>query len=44
MLNSIFAWFCILGLVVGSYLLGVVLERKLEPAQREPGSRLLRRF
>jgi hypothetical protein len=44
MVNSILTWVGIIGLVVGPFLLGVVLEEKLQPAKRELGSRLLRRY
>ena len=44
MLNSILSWVGIIGLVVGPFLLGAVLEQKLQPATRELGPRLLRRY
>jgi hypothetical protein len=41
MLNLFFAWFCIVGVVVVPFALGVLLEQKVQPANRELGSRLL---
>ena len=44
MASLIFAWFSILGLVVVPFLTGVIFEQKLQPANRELGSRLLHRY
>lgn len=44
MLNTFLSWFGIVGIVVGPFLLGFVFEQKLQPATRELGSRLLRRY
>jgi hypothetical protein len=44
MLNSIGSWFCIMGLIIGPYSIGVLFEGKLQRANRELGSRLLRRY
>jgi hypothetical protein len=44
MWNSICSWFCIMGLVIGPFSLGVFFEEKLQRANRELGSRLLRRY
>jgi hypothetical protein len=44
MLNSILSWVGIIGLVVGPFSLGVVLEQKLQPAARELNSGLLSRY
>ena len=44
MLNSIGSWLCIMGLVVGPFSIGVFFEEKLQRANRELGSRLLRRY
>ena len=44
MLNSVGSWLCIMGLVVGPYSIGVFFEGKLARANRELGSRLLRRY
>jgi hypothetical protein len=41
-MNSILAWLSIVGLVVIPFLTGIVFEHKLQPANRELGSRLLR--
>jgi hypothetical protein len=43
-MNSIFAWLGVICLVVIPYLTGIVFEQKLQPAKRELGSRLLRRY
>jgi hypothetical protein len=40
MLNLIVAWFGIVGLVVVPFAVGVLLEQKVQPANRELGSRL----
>lgn len=37
MLNSILCWVGIFALIAGPYVLGVVLEQKLQPAARELG-------
>jgi hypothetical protein len=44
MLNSIGSWLGILGLIVGPFSIGVLFETKLQRANREVGSRLLRRY
>jgi hypothetical protein len=44
MWNSICSWFCIMGLIVGPFSIGVLFEEKLQRANRELGSRLLRRY
>jgi hypothetical protein len=44
MWNSIGSWFCIMGLIVGPFVVGVHFEEKLQRANRELGSRLLRRY
>jgi hypothetical protein len=44
MLNSILVWLGVIGLVVIPFSLGVLFEQKLQPAKRELGSRLLRRY
>jgi hypothetical protein len=44
MWNSIGSWFCIMGLVIGPFSVGVLFEEKLQRANRELGSRLLRRY
>ena len=44
MLNLILSWCGILGMVVVPFSVGVVFEQKLQPATRELGSRLLRRY
>lgn len=44
MLNSLGSWFCIMGLVVGPFAIGILFEEKLQRANRELGSRLLRRY
>jgi hypothetical protein len=44
MVNSILSWSAIIGLVLGPFLLGALIEQKLEWAKREVGSRLLRRY
>jgi hypothetical protein len=44
MWNSIGSWFCIMGLVIGPFSIGVFFEEKLQRANRELGSRLLRRY
>jgi hypothetical protein len=44
MWNSIGSWFCIMGLIIGPFSIGVVFEEKLQRANRELGSRLLRRY
>ena len=40
MWNSIGSWFCIMGLIIGPFSIGVVFEEKLQRANRELGSRL----
>jgi hypothetical protein len=42
MLNSLGSWFCIMGLVVGPFSVGILFEEKLQRANRELGSRLRR--
>jgi hypothetical protein len=44
MWNSIGSWFCIMGLIIGPFSVGVLFEEKLQRANRELGSRLLRRY
>jgi hypothetical protein len=44
MLNSIGSWLSILSLVFGPFAVGVMFEGKLQRANRELGSRLLRRY
>ena len=44
MWNSIGSWFCIMGLIVGPFAVGIAFEDKLQRANRELGSRLLRRY
>jgi hypothetical protein len=44
MLNSIGSWLGIVGLIVGPFSVGVLFEEKLQRANRELGSRLLRRY
>jgi hypothetical protein len=44
MWNSIGSWFCIMGLIVGPFSIGILFEEKLQRANRELGSRLLRRY
>jgi hypothetical protein len=44
MWNSIGSWFCIMGLIIGPFSVGVFFEEKLQRANRELGSRLLRRY
>jgi len=44
MWNSIGSWFCIMGLIVGPFAIGIAFEEKLQRANRELGSRLLRRY
>ena len=44
MLNSVGSWLCIMGLVIGPFSIGVFFEGKLQRANRELGSRLLRRY
>jgi hypothetical protein len=44
MLNSVGSWLCIMGLVIGPFSIGVLFEGKLQRANRELGSRLLRRY
>jgi hypothetical protein len=44
MLNSIGSWLSIIALVIGPFSIGVVFEEKLQRANRELGSRLLRRY
>jgi hypothetical protein len=44
MLNSIGSWLCIMGLIIGPFSVGIMFEEKLQRANREPGSRLLRRY
>jgi hypothetical protein len=44
MWNSIGSWFCIMGLIIGPFSIGVLFEEKLQRANRELGSRLLRRY
>ncbi len=39
MWNSIGSWFCIMGLIIGPFSIGVVFEEKLQRANRELGSR-----
>jgi hypothetical protein len=41
-MNSIFTWFCVIGVVVIPFLTGIVCEQKMKPAERELGSRLRR--
>jgi hypothetical protein len=44
MLNSIGSWLGVVGLIVGPFSVGVLFEEKLQRANRELGSRLLRRY
>ena len=44
MLNYLLTWVGILGLIIGPFSLGAALEQKLQPAKRDLGSRLLRRY
>jgi hypothetical protein len=44
MFNSVGSWLCIMGLVIGPFSIGVLFEEKLQRANRELGSRLLRRY
>ena len=44
MCNSIGSWLCISGLIIGPFSIGVLFEEKLQRANRELGSRLLRRY
>jgi hypothetical protein len=44
MLNSIGSWLGIVGLIIGPFSVGVLFEEKLQRANREVGSRLLRRY
>ena len=44
MMNLILSWLSILGLVFIPLLTGMVFEQKLQTANRELGSRLLRRY
>lgn len=44
MWNSIGSWFCILGLVVGPFSIGLYFEEKVQRANRELGARLLHRY
>jgi uncharacterized membrane protein len=44
MWNSIGSWVCIFGLIIGPFSVGVLFEGKLQRANRELGSRLLRRY
>jgi|GEM_PF-4705030 len=43
-MNCILAWIAIIGMVVAPLLLGMLFEQKLQPATRELGPRLLRRY
>jgi hypothetical protein len=42
MLITFPSWAGIIGVVVGAFSLGMILEQKMQPAKRELGSRLLR--
>jgi hypothetical protein len=42
MWNSILSWFCIMGLIIGPFSIGILFEEKLQRANRELGSRLRR--
>jgi hypothetical protein len=44
MLSSIGSWAFIMGLIVGPFSVGVLFEGKIQRANRELGSRLLRRY
>jgi hypothetical protein len=44
MWNSIGSWFCIMSLIIGPFCIGILFEGKLQRANRELGSRLLRRY
>jgi predicted Kef-type K+ transport protein len=44
MLNSIVSWLSIMGLIIGPFSIGFHFEEKLQRANRELGSRLLRRY
>jgi hypothetical protein len=44
MWTSIGSWFCIMGLIIGPFFIGILFEEKLQRANRELGSRLLRRY
>jgi hypothetical protein len=44
MWSSIGSWFCIMALIIGPFSIGVLFEEKLQRANRELGSRLLRRY
>lgn len=41
MLNRILVWLAVIGLVVIPFSVGVFFEQKLQPANRDLGSRLL---
>lgn len=43
-MNCFLAWIAIIGMAVAPLLLGMVFEQKLQPAMRELGPRLLRRY
>jgi len=43
-MNCMLAWMAIIGMVVAPLLLGMLFEQKLQPATRELGPRLLRRY
>ena len=43
-MNVILSWIGIVGLVAVPFLTGVIFEQKVQPADRELGSRLLRRY
>jgi hypothetical protein len=44
MLSSVGSWLCIMGLIVGPFSVGIIFEEKLQRANLELGSRLLRRY
>ena len=44
MLTSIASWLSIMSLIIGPFAIGVMFEGKLQRANRELGSRLLRRY
>ena len=43
-LSSIGSWLGIMGLIVGPFSIGIFFEEKLQRANLEVGSRLLRRY
>ena len=43
-MGSIGSWLCIMGLIIGPFSIGIFFEEKLQRANPELGSRLLRRY